>query len=339
MRTETRWSHVGIVLAAVLLLATDTAAPAVAQSVVVYDASQRTLPQAQGWTMVEDINPPMSYPLDVDSGNLHLSTLGFGNNVPDNNGGGVWWQRSDVQIDFSTDFSVEVMVRIAGAPDHSVNTTTSWPRPGYALTVYDVHGRIFWIGLGSGEVFLSNTAFGQYGSGNTVTLTFNTTDAYHVYRIERAAGGVGAALRIDGVQRMELPVLGPVENAGALIYFGDPTYWANSESYTARVRYGNTVLGVVPASRAGLLWASAPGCPAVNLGVAFRAEEAGTLACEIFDTMGRRVTRSERPVHAGQNGSFEAAGAHRNGLYYYRLRLAGASGRVSEASGRVVLIR
>ncbi len=79
--------------------------------------------------------------------------------------------------------------------------------------------------------------FGAYGSANTVTLAFNTTDAYHVYRIEQAEGGVGATLVIDGVPRLTLAALGPVQGSGGLVYFGDPTYWANSESYTTLVRY------------------------------------------------------------------------------------------------------
>jgi hypothetical protein len=119
--------------------------------------------QAQCWALREDIPPPMPSPVGVADGDLHLSTLGFGNNVPPNNGGGVWWERTDVAIDFSTDFAVEARLRIASAPDHSVNTESGWPRPGYALTVYDTHGRLFWVGFGGGEIFLSNTAFGQYG--------------------------------------------------------------------------------------------------------------------------------------------------------------------------------
>ncbi len=208
-----------------------------AQPFVTYDAAMGTLPDAQCWSHLEDINPVMAYPLSAGGGDLHLSTLGFGVNVPVDNGGGVWFQRSDVAINFNQDFIVEASVRIVSAPDHSINPVSGWPRPGYALTVYDVQGRLFWVGLGSGEVFLSNTAFGMYGTANTATMQFNTTDAHHVYRISRAAGGIGATLSIDGVPRLTLPATGPVENSGGLVYFGDPTYWANSESLTAWVRY------------------------------------------------------------------------------------------------------
>ena len=120
-----------------------------------------------------------------------------------------------------------------------MNPQSGWPRPGYTLAVYDVNGRVFWLGLGASEIFLSNTAFGQYGTDNTPTLAFNTTDTHHTYRIERLGGG--AMLLIDGVPRLSVFSQGPVESGpGGLVYFGDPTYWANSESHTAWARFSGT---------------------------------------------------------------------------------------------------
>lgn len=312
------------------------AAPVPAWSWVTYEASLGTLPQAQGWTLVEDISPPMPYTVGVGAGQLHLSTLGFASDGT--NGGGVWWQRNDMPIDFSGDFSVEVSVRIASAPNHSVNAVAGYPRPGYTLAAYDVNGRFLWIGLGSGEIFLSNTAFGQYGTANTVTTPFNTTDAIHVYRLERGAGGVGAALRIDGVTRLTLPALGPVEAGAGLVYFGDPTYWANSESFTSSVRYSSETVDVEPSSRSGPLSATVVGSPAARPCVAFLSGESGTLAFEIFDTAGRRVAGTERNVVASESGTFVVADGLRNGVYFYRLRLVSRSGRTSEVSGRIVLV-
>lgn len=250
----------------------------------------------------------------------------------------MWFQRSDQSVDFSSDFSVEATVRIVSAPNHSINTDAGWPRPGYALVVYDVSGRIFWIGLGTSEVFLANTSYGHYGEGNTVAVAFNTTDRSHVYRIERAPGGVGAALRIDGVIRAQLPLLGGIENTGGLVYFGDPTYWANSESFTLGVRYGNVVLDVAPAGQSVLLSAKPVGVPSRSLAIDFSAGASGALVCEMFDTGGRRVARSEREVSGSGSGRFEAPEAHREGIYFYRLRLTAESGHVSEKSGRIVLI-
>ncbi len=205
-----------------------------AQSFVSYDASLG-LPEGQCWELREDLDPVVPYGYGLVGSDLHISTTNL--QASGQFGGGAWVQRTDVTIDFNQPWVVEARLRIVSAPDHSVNPPTGWPRPGYTLAIYDIHGRLFWVGLGSGEVFLSNTAFGQYGTSNTVTTAFNTTDAFHTYRLTRDAASGGAVLFIDGVQQLVMLSQGPVENTGAVAYFGDPTYWANSDSYTSWFRY------------------------------------------------------------------------------------------------------
>lgn len=309
-----------------------------AQAQVTYNAALGTMPPAQGWTLNEDINPVKTYPVGLGPGGLYLSTLGFANGPEI--GGGVWWSSNSTSIDFSSAFAVEVNVLIASSPDHAINPVAGWPRPGYALSVVDVVGRAFWVGLGSNEVFLSNTFYGSYGSPNTLTLGFNTGDAHHTYRIERAEGGAGAALRIDGVKRLELTEFGPSTFGTPLVYFGDPTYWANSESYTAWVQYAaGELVGVKSARPSGVLSARPLRCPSTALAVAFQAAASGRLTFEVFNPAGRRVARSEREVGAGGSGTMEVPEAHRSGLYYYRLKLVTWSGSESSASGRMVLLR
>ena len=308
-------------------------------AITLYDAALGTIPQEQGWVLNEDIMPPTGYPVSVDPDGLYLSTLAFGTNDPPNFGGGVWWSNDSLGIDFTEDFAVEASVKILTAPNHSINRDTGWPRPGYAIAVTDVHGTSFWVGLGSGEVFLSNTFYGQYGTPNTVYTSFVTTDQHHVYRIERASGGVGAALRIDGVLKLELPALGPVESTETL-YFGDPTYWANSESYTAWVRYevpGN--VGVIPPSPSRLLWVSPMGNPARTMRIGFTSPLAGTLTLEVFDLMGRPVERFHRIVSLGQSGSFESSQVLPAGIYIYRVTLAPPIGNDIVSSGRIAIVR
>jgi hypothetical protein len=290
---------------------------------------------------VELINPPQSYPLSLGPEGLYLSTLGFGVNIPPDVGGGVWWEHDSVSVDFDEDFLVEASLRIVEAPDHSVNLDTSWPRPGYTIAVSDVNLRFFWIGFGSGHVFLSNTAFGQYGSSNTVDVSFDTTDQHHVYRLQRASGGVGAALLIDGVPTLELAELGPLDgSAGVPIYFGDGTFWANSASHMAWVRVleNATAVALDPGKRE-LLHARPLASPARDLAVAFHAGAAGSLLLETFDLAGRRVAGSVRPVAAGESGTLSSAvgGA---GVYFYRARLSPSSGAAPvSATGRVVVVR
>ncbi len=200
-----------------------------------YDAGLGTFPQDQCWTHIQDLNPVVGYPLSIDNGQLSFSTLGLATSGAI--GGGVYWLRDDVSINFTSNFAVEARVKILQAPNRSINQQNGWPRPGYGITVVDVTGRVFWVGFGNNEIFLSNSLFGQYGSANTVTLAFNTTDAFHTYRIERGTSGTGATLRIDGVPRLSIASAGVPESGSGLVYFGDPTYWANSESLTTMVRY------------------------------------------------------------------------------------------------------
>lgn len=209
----------------------------VAQSWVTYDASLGTFPEAQCFQKTVDANPPPGpFPLEIVGGDLHLSTLGLP--AGGVNGAAVYWQRNDVPIDFSSGAVLEARVRIGSAPDRSINPDTGWPRPGYAIAIFDAHGHMFWIGFGSGRIFLSNTSYGHYDSPNTVDIPFDTTDTHHTYRL--TASSTGAALDIDGAQHLTLPGLGPVEGAVGIngqVWFGDGTYWANSDSYTSSVRF------------------------------------------------------------------------------------------------------
>ncbi|HEY3412477.1 MAG TPA: hypothetical protein VGM51_05370 [Armatimonadota bacterium] len=226
-------AHFGVIATVVFL----RAQTAYAQSWVTYSAALGTFPEAQCFQKTVDANPPPGpYPLEIVGGDLHLSTLGLQSDGV--NGAAVYWQRGDVPIDFGNGVAVEARLRIASAPDRAVNPATGWPRPGYSVAVYDAHGHMFWVGFGSGRVFLSNTSYGLYDSPNTVDMPFDTTDSHHTYRL--AVSTTGATLEIDGVQRLAMAGLGPVEGTAGgngQVWFGDGTYWANSDSYTSWVRF------------------------------------------------------------------------------------------------------
>lgn len=306
-----------------------------ADAVTLYDASAGTLPEAQGWSRSESVAPPGPYDAGLGPEGLHLSTLGLASTGAE--GGAVTWVREGLPLDFSQDFAVEIRVRIVSAPDRSVGTS-GWPRPGYALWATDTAGRTLWIGFGSTELFLSNTAYGQYGSANTVTHAVSTTDAVHTYRLERRPAG-GAALRIDGALALELSTLGPVESASgnAAIFFGDPTYWANSESHTQVVRLFGPNVSASASSPDRLLQAHPIANPSQRPGLSYRTGGAGRLSLELFDASGRRVHRSEEDVPAGRTGSLFVPAGHSNGLLFYRLRLDSTDG-IAQVAGRLVAL-
>jgi hypothetical protein len=324
-------------LSQLLVLLATLAAPGVPHAGTIYDAVLG-FPEDQGWTVTVQTDPPAAIIPDLGPEGLHFSTLNL--QSTGELGGGIWWTKDGLGLEFNQDFAVEARVRIVSAPDHTVNIPTGWPRPGYGIAISDVNGNFLWVGMGSGEVFLSHTAYGAYNSSNTVDAPFNTTDRHHVYRIERGPGGVGAALRIDGMLVLQLATLGsPDGSAGPSIYFGDLTYWANSESHTDWVRVFTPTLDVAPADTRGDLWTRTLGGAAGRSSVAYGAGAAGSLSFEVFDPAGRRVEHSRREVSAGDTGRFEPAKSLRGGLYFYRVRLEPASGRAAEASGKLVLVR
>jgi len=264
-----RAGRAAVLVVTVLILATAGTSPGRAQGWTRCDGSLGTMPEAQGWTLIVDIDPVAPDVVGVAGGDLHLSTLGLA--ATGSTGGGVHWMRTDVPVDFSGDFAVEQDLQIVSAPDGSVNTANGWPRPGYQLEVMDIHQKVFWVGFGSGQVFLSNDVYGQYGSANTITACFNTTDRHRLYRIQRAAGGVGASLLIDGVPVLTLNSLGPTYRGGPFVMFGDGTCWANSESHTAFVRCAASEAGVGPSPSAAWLVAAPVRNPASELKLGFRA--------------------------------------------------------------------
>jgi hypothetical protein len=324
-------------LTPLLALIATLAAPCTLRAGTIYDAVLG-FPEDQGWAVTLQTDPPAAIVPDLGPGGLHFSTLDL--QSTGELGGAIWWAKTGLGLDFNQDFAVEASVRIVSAPDHTVNVPTGWPRPGYGIAISDVNNNFLWVGMGSGEVFLSHSAYGAYNSSNTVHAPFNTTGQHRVYRIERGPGGVGAALRIDGTLVLHLPTLGsPDGSAGPSIYFGDLTYWANSESHTAWVRVFTPTLDVGPPDASGALWVKTLGGAAGRSIVAYGAGTAGSLSFEVFDPAGRRVEHSRREVTAGETGRFEPAKSLRGGLYFYRVRLEPAAGLEAEASGRLVLVR
>lgn len=320
-----------------LALIATLAAPCTLRAGTIYDAVLG-FPEGQGWTLTAQTNPPAAIVPDLGPEGLHFSTLDL--QSTGEFGGVIYWTRVGLGLDFTQDFAVEARVRIVSAPDHTVNIPAGWPRPGYGIAISDVNNNFLWVGMGSGEIFLSHTAFGAYNSSNTVHAPFNTTDQHHVYRIERGPGGVGAALRIDGTLVLQLPTLGsPDGSAGPSIYFGDLSFWANSEAHTAWVRVFTPALDVGPPDASGALWTKTLGGAAGRSSVAYGAGTAGSLSFELFDPAGRRVELSRREVSAGETGRFDPAKSLRGGLYFYRARLTPSSGREAEASGKLVLVR
>ena len=207
--------------------------PAIAQEFVTYNP-EHGFPDGVCWRLEEDLSPVVPYTHEIVAGDLHLSTLNL--QTSGATGGAVYVIRDDPSIEFDSPWAVEARIRVASAPFRSINQQTGWARPGYALVISDRNGRVFWIGLSTTEVFLSNSFFEPYGSSSIVMAPVDAT-VYHTYRIEGSGIGVPARLLIDGVQVLTIPYRPSGGRITGFVYAGDPTYWANSDSYLSWVRY------------------------------------------------------------------------------------------------------
>jgi hypothetical protein len=228
MRIFTR--HPGIAAIVLVTLARFASAGDGPQCVV-YDAALETLPDAQGWTKV--VFKPRSVTASIVDGALHQSSLPFADATcpgPPVEEQYLYWQSTE-SFNHADGVAFEAEVRIF-ASEHGVNPCNGWTRPGFAISLQDDLGRVFWVGIGETEVFLANGAFLTFGSPGVVEADFNTTDGFHVYRLEVL--GSNATLFIDGTPTVAVAGFGDPAGVGALAYIGDGTGWCNSEAAIRR---------------------------------------------------------------------------------------------------------
>ena len=104
-----------------------------------------------------------------------------------------------------------------------------------------------------------------------------------------ASPGFGLGLRTQHYADFLSGHLELAEATGAsLVYFGDPTFWANSDSYTQSVRFLPGVLDAPPPVAPRPFVAAAISNPARQLGITFRGSEPGQLIVDFFDPLDER---------------------------------------------------
>jgi hypothetical protein len=214
--------------AGVLLFTTATTASG--QPWVTYDASLGTTPTAQCFPEFRSPDAPAATVVD---GQLYLSTAGGVNS--ENTGTYLYWERSDVTVDYGSGFAMEAAVTIVSSDDNS-SGDRDWPRLGYMLYAISQNGKWFDMDLASGSIVLRNHPdIGEDGV-NCRRMAFPVAGSPHVYRVQIDSNG--ADLLIDGViQNLHIPDSTTYAGAPNVLGFGDGTVWANSESYTRHVRF------------------------------------------------------------------------------------------------------
>ena len=207
-----------------LLLSLFAATPLSAERMLTYDPSLGTLPEAQGWSLVESGTHPAPF---VSGGVLHQGlTTG-----PSQFWTGTYSTPADFSIDTITmEARLHVLSSDLGFPGGK-------PRTGYFITVRDQTGRLFLVGMGTDRVILRNSSGASSAVGQHL---FDTTDGFHDYQL--VVDSSGAQLSVDGSFVLSMP-LGPTE-PGTVANFGAVASGFRSETDLAYLTISNQV--VVP---------------------------------------------------------------------------------------------
>jgi hypothetical protein len=180
-----------------------------------YDAGNGSLPTAQCW----DFNGATSPAPQVVNGELLTGPVAVSSTQ---------FYDHELLYDFDRDtvtFEWELHVVSSG---YNANSCGVGQRAGWYAAVTDTRGRLVQCGIGSGTVFLTNNG-NAYVGVNAPAASFNTTGAYHQYRITITPGS-GARLFIDGNQVLSMPIGATGVTASRRASFGDTSVCQTSQT-------------------------------------------------------------------------------------------------------------
>jgi hypothetical protein len=198
-----------------LVVAITSAANAQFSPTLQYDAGNGSLPTAQCW----DFNGATSPAPQVVNGELLTGPVAVSLTQ---------FYDHELLYDFDRDtivFEWELQVVSSG---YNVNSCGTGQRAGWYATVTDVDGRIVQCGIGSGTVFLSNNS-ASFVNANAPATQFNTTGAYHRYRMTITPGS-GVRLFIDGNQVLSMPIGSTGVTASRRASFGNTSICQTSQT-------------------------------------------------------------------------------------------------------------
>jgi hypothetical protein len=178
-----------------------------AQTWTTYDPSLGTLPEAQGFTRMDEGGSPNP-----------TVTGGMLNQGPTSYFARQYWQSiSEVPIDFANGFTLEATLKVLQS-SYEPDTCIEGQRAGYYLGVTDKDGRSFDVGMGCHGLFIGNDD--REDVSTAPFAAFDSTDAFHTYRL--VVTDKGGTLYIDNKSVLSTPlgkpIASPVPNR---VYFGD----------------------------------------------------------------------------------------------------------------------
>ena len=139
--------------------------------IVSYDAALGTLPEAQGWTLRDDLARPAAP--TVEGGVLYQGpTTGPGNQD---------WVYRGQEIDFAKGFCMEVRLKVISS-SYVVDPLSGARRTGWSMSVIDKNTDMFSLYIAGDRILIHQ---GQHNSSMPAKLTrpgFEPTDGFHTYR-------------------------------------------------------------------------------------------------------------------------------------------------------------
>ena len=148
----------------------------------IYDASLGTLPQAQGFTANIDSHITPS----ISGGILEVNAYSGG---VDSRPGYYTGENGTFLLD---SFVMAADLQIIHSTQYGSPGNCCYPRAGFDLTATDNNGRAIQLNITDSGLWLATSDGTAINPPTTAFYTFNTTDAFHDYRVE----GDGTALRL-----------------------------------------------------------------------------------------------------------------------------------------------
>jgi hypothetical protein len=212
----------------------------VAATVVAYDASLDTLPDAQGWTFYQNDNGGPTPPAPTVSGGILYQG-------PTTVSGYQSWNTASTPLpDFTgtTAFSMTAQVKIINSDYY--DDGNQW-KPGYAIYMADPSEHTFVLGFSDTGVRLSTNGNAVLDANSGPLVPLDTTSSFNTYQLDVVSGE--ASLFVNGSFLTSLAVGG----AGSYAYsnfvsFGDPTYTGGSQTELTYLSYNTDATVPEPAS-------------------------------------------------------------------------------------------
>ena len=190
-----------------------------------YHADANSLPDQQGWGCYNDPNDTEPW---IDSGLLRTDTtiLQY-----------LYWYSLDKIICFPADYGLIAEWQIKINSSELVDISQNRWRIGYIVSITDLTGRLFRIGITENGVIISNDSNWNYDYSSPF-VGYDTTDDFHTYRfiIQNNTG----QLYIDDVPIVSLQAGASNQMTANRVVFGDATYHSANDTEMTWFRFGLT---------------------------------------------------------------------------------------------------